>query len=194
MAGTTMHLIINSVDTRGWMSDGLLLGGSGVVAGVVCCRNVADDDDDDDNDDDDGVADGVSASNGGGSEGTGREVGRGMGWWRDRGRGRGGRGRRRMEAVWRMLFAVGVRISSVLENTTQLWVRGRTEKICSRDLELSFTEVWVLTGYSGVGGESVLHTISSGDGGGGDGGGGLVEKRYSRSPDDLSLPNSPSSN
>nr|KAF7432031.1 hypothetical protein H0235_004955 [Vespula pensylvanica] len=31
MAGTTMHLIINSVDTRGWMSDGLSLenGGGG---------------------------------------------------------------------------------------------------------------------------------------------------------------------
>lgn len=46
LAGTTMHLIINSLDTRRWMSDGGFAGGwwpgKGCKAGgggwLVCCK------------------------------------------------------------------------------------------------------------------------------------------------------------
>lgn len=45
LAGTTMHLIINSLDTRRWMSDGVSPGADGGQRGEsrgegsVCCRS-----------------------------------------------------------------------------------------------------------------------------------------------------------
>lgn len=40
LAGTTMHLIINSLDTRRWMSDGVSPGAwRARVQGMVCCRS-----------------------------------------------------------------------------------------------------------------------------------------------------------